>query len=124
MIHDRPMWKSGRRGFTLVELLVVIAIIGVLAALSSWAVFAMMGRQQTRNTSATILTANKLLQTRWAAVIASAKSNKETPSTAAYALAGGNTERARVIWIKLRQIEAFPQSYAEITNPWVYSNDA
>lgn len=103
-----------RQAFTLVELLVVIAIIAVLAALSAWGVFAMIGSQQRRNTESSMRVINKLLQDRWAAVIADAK--KETPSQAVFIRAGNNKERAQVIWIKVRLAEAFPATYGE-ANP-------
>jgi prepilin-type N-terminal cleavage/methylation domain-containing protein len=109
-----------RRGFTLVELLVVIAIIAILVALGAWGTMAMIGRQQTRNTEATIKTLNKLLQDRWKAVITDAR--KETPSAAAKALANGpagnldsSGQRAQVIMIKARLMEAFPMRYNEAT---------
>jgi prepilin-type N-terminal cleavage/methylation domain-containing protein len=105
--------SSGRRcGFTLIELLVVIAIIAILASLAAYAVIAMMGRQQTRNTESTIKTLNKLLQARWSHVIAEAR--KESPSPAVLTLAGGDLERAQVIWVKVRLAEAFPMAYKEM----------
>jgi prepilin-type N-terminal cleavage/methylation domain-containing protein len=103
-----------RHGFSLIEILVVIAIIAVLAALAGWGAFAVIGGRQARNTESTIRVLNRLLQDRWAWVIENAK--KETPSTAVVSLAGGDPERSRVIWTKVRLCEAFPISYAEL-NP-------
>jgi prepilin-type N-terminal cleavage/methylation domain-containing protein len=122
MIQARTKLIRQRRGFTLIEMLVVIAIIAVLASLASVAAFMMIGRRQASNTQATIRVVNKMMQNRWSAVAASAK--KESPSPAALSMAGGNPQRAQVIWIKLRLMEAFPMSYTEISNPWVYSNDS
>jgi prepilin-type N-terminal cleavage/methylation domain-containing protein len=104
-----------RRGFTLNELLVVIAIIGVLAALTSVAVFGLIGTRTQRNTETAMQTVNKALQQHWSFVVAEAK--KDTVPDTVKTLAGGDMERARVIWTKLRLAEAFPQSYAEINDP-------
>ncbi len=117
MMHQQRQTTGVRRAFTLVELLVVIAIIGVLVSLGAWGAFATISVRQHNNTKGTIQVVHKLLQNRWAQVVAEAK--KESPSPAVYALAGGATldprgERARVIWIKVRLAEAFPQSYAEV----------
>jgi prepilin-type N-terminal cleavage/methylation domain-containing protein len=114
MLHDRT---AKRIGFTLVELLVVIAIIAVLAGLATFGVFAMMGRTQARNTESTMKVVNKLLMDRWSTVIDEAK--KETPSSAVLALAGGDRDRAKVIWVKVRLMEAFPAKYDEVNNPTV-----
>jgi prepilin-type N-terminal cleavage/methylation domain-containing protein len=105
-----------RRGITLVEILVVIAIIGVLSALAAWAAFAVIGGRQRDNTKATMQMLNKLLQDRWKFVIDEAK--KEQPSPQVLMLAGGDMERAKVIWIKIRLSEAFPVAYKEM-NPEV-----
>jgi prepilin-type N-terminal cleavage/methylation domain-containing protein len=112
MFQNARQSSGPRRGFTLVELLVVIAIIAVLAALAASAVIAVMGRQQGRNTESTIKTVNKLLQARWSSIIAEAR--KETPSDAVVALAGMDSERAKVIWVKVRLAEAFPIAYKEM----------
>src|SRR5438552_2338972 len=108
----RPLGEGARTAFTLIELLVVIAIIALLSALGGWAMYAMRGAQQKRNTETILRTANKMLQTRWSTVIADA--GKETPSPAVTMLAGGDPERAKIIWIKVRLTEAFPMSYAEV----------
>ena len=112
MFQNSRISSGRRRGFTLIELLVVIAIIAVLAALAAYAVIAMMGRQQMRNTESTIKTLNKLLQARWSSVIAEAR--KEAPSPEVLKLAGGDPERAQVIWVKVRLAEAFPIAYKEM----------
>ncbi len=109
----QPFRNSRRRpAFTLVEILTVIAIMAILAALSAWGVFAMIGVQQRRNSQNAIRVVDKLLHDRWDAVVADAK--KEKPSAAALSLAGGDNARAQVIWIKVRLVEAFPVTYAEV----------
>src|SRR5262249_19540671 len=109
--------SAGRSGFTLIELLVVIGILGVLMALTVAGVFVAGEGQRQANTEAAMRAVNKTLTAHWNAIIAEAK--RETPSNSAIALAGGSSEieRAKVIWIKLRLIEAFPMSYADITGP-------
>lgn len=121
--------ENHRIGFTLVELLVVIAIIAILAALGTWGVFAMIGNQQRRNTEGTIRVVHKVLQSQWKHVIDEA--GKESPSPAVMNLANGDPARAKVIWTKLRLMEAFPQNSAEVlvvpgtppTPPFVYRNE-
>jgi prepilin-type N-terminal cleavage/methylation domain-containing protein len=126
MRHDRRISSQRRRGFSLTEILVVIAIIGVLASLAAVGTIAMIGNRQARNTEATMKVVNKLLQDRWSSVIADAK--KETPSAAAVVLAKGANplvdrdptgERAKVIMVKVRLMEAFPVTYSEVLTPTV-----
>lgn len=102
-----------RRGFTLVEILVVIAIIGILAALTSAGVFVAISTQQRRNSLNTIRVLDKLLHDRWNEIIT--KSKDEPPSPAVMTLAGNDIRRARVIWTKVRLVEAFPQTYGELS---------
>jgi prepilin-type N-terminal cleavage/methylation domain-containing protein len=116
MLHDRTV---KRIGFTLVELLAVIAIIAILVGLGSFGIIAMMGRAQTRNTESTLRVVNKLLMDRWSAVISDAKKESISAATvpAVFALANNDVERARVIWVKVRLMEAFPEKYADVTSP-------
>jgi len=103
--------REARKAFTLTELLVVIAIIAILSALGAWGVFAMIGTRQKSSSEVSMRVINKMMQDRWAAVVADAK--KETPSPQVMNLANNDVERARVIWVKVRLIEAFPVRYAE-----------
>jgi prepilin-type N-terminal cleavage/methylation domain-containing protein len=114
-----------RQAFTLVELLVVIAILAILAGLASWAVIAMVGTQSARNTENTIKTVNKVLQTQWKFVIDEAKKDDISGNVAVQNLAAPDPDgrRAKVLWIKLRLMEAFPQKYSDILNPPVYGPD-
>ncbi len=115
MKHPRDISLCPRRGFTLVELLVVIAIIGILAALGTWGVFAMIGGQSRRNTQNTLRVLDKMLQNRWHAVIDDAKKEPISATTHlnVFILANNDPALARVIWIKARLAEAFPVSYLE-----------
>jgi prepilin-type N-terminal cleavage/methylation domain-containing protein len=116
---NQPSRTVRHSGFTLVELLVVIAIIAVLIALTSGAVIGFITFQRGANTETTLRTVDKAFQQLWQKVIADAK--KETPSDTVYAAAqnadgSSNPRRAQVMWVKLRLIEAFPASYAEINS--------
>src|SRR5205814_3915765 len=100
-----------RGGFTLVELLVVIAIIAVLVALAAGGAFRLIASQRISRTEDTLRTADKSLREQWNKVVEDAK--KEEPSAAVMDLANGNSAIARVLWIKIRLTEAFPQNYDE-----------
>jgi prepilin-type N-terminal cleavage/methylation domain-containing protein len=112
---------SRRRAFTLTELLIVIAIIAIIMGLTAAGIFLWMSNQQQANTEGSMRTVFRTLQQHWNYVVEEAK--KETPSDAIrlYARAGpGGSdptgERARVLWIKVRLMEAFPQTFSEINN--------
>lgn len=116
--------RISRRAFTLTEILVVIAIIAVLASLTTAAVIAVVGRQKVNNTTNTIKVVNTVLQKHWQYVIDEAKKDAAAGliSQAVINMAGGPAqdptgERAQVLWIKFRLMEAFPQAYADIGWP-------
>ena len=115
-----------RHGFTLIELMVVIAIIAVLVTLAIGATMRYITAQKETNTRTIISSLDKALQKQWAKVIADAKAEATANiSSAVLTLAGGDISRARVIWIKMRLMEAFPMTYAECnvaTNP-LYTNN-
>jgi prepilin-type N-terminal cleavage/methylation domain-containing protein len=125
---DAPGRRRPRRAaFTLVELLVVIAIIAVLISLSAAAVLRVLGVQQSSNTKTVLTTLESRLQKQWSAaserfrkeplppkdpVLAGVYNNVVLPN-----LAGGDPQRARVIWVKLRLKQEFPETINEALNP-------
>jgi prepilin-type N-terminal cleavage/methylation domain-containing protein len=103
-----------RPAFTLVELLVVIAIIAVLASLVVVAVFKWVDRQRHSNSEALVKTVHEALRQHWTKVIDEAKKEPISPEVMALA---GSTDRARILWIKIRLTEAFPMSFYEAKYP-------
>jgi hypothetical protein len=98
----------------MVELMVVIAIIGILVAIGVGAGYVVIAGMRVSATENAMLGVQKVLNEQWNQVIEEAK--LEQPSPAVLALANGDTNRARVLWIKLRLFEAFPENYGEIRN--------
>lgn len=109
------MHKQRRPAFTLVELLVVIAIIAVLASLIVGATMRVIGVQSQKNTELLVGKLGSELNKQWQAVVDQA--DKEVIPGAVMTLAGNDGPRARVIWIKLRLKQQFPEMFAEATNP-------
>jgi prepilin-type N-terminal cleavage/methylation domain-containing protein len=109
-----------RRGaFTLIELLIVVAIITVLVGLLTVGVFKFFERQRIRNTEALLKTVDETLKVHWSKVIDEAKKELNIPS-AVLNLAGNDQSLARILWIKLRLVEAFPMTYYEAAYPPCY----
>lgn len=111
-----------RGGFTLIELLVVVAIIAILASLTAVAVFGFLGGQSKKNTNLVLQKTDNALQQQWSEVAQAAKN--DTIPVSVTALAGGDTERARVIWMKLKLRQNFPMSYAEALYPYAVNGVA
>jgi prepilin-type N-terminal cleavage/methylation domain-containing protein len=115
----RPQRGPGRPAFTLIELLVVISIIAVLVALSAGVYYRFIGAQQTSNTRTALQAMHSRLDESWDAVTEKARKGpipgkyKSTMLT----LAGGDPQRAQVIWIKASQKQAFPMTFDEVFNP-------
>ncbi len=127
-----------RGGFTLMELMVVITIIGALMALAASAVAKYMGVQQESNTKTTLSKTQSQLTKAWSKVkdqalrapmseivpglgvtveqwimtnLAANVGNPTEPIT-------NTTQRARVLYVKLRLRQAFPMTFNEALNPF------
>jgi prepilin-type N-terminal cleavage/methylation domain-containing protein len=118
--------RPRRAAFTLIELLVVILIITILVALSAAAVLRIIGVQQTSNSKTALTKVQAELNKQWSA--AAARFEKETPpftdpnlnavyNNVVMPLAQNDRKRARVIWVKLRLKQMFPQTMDEVFNP-------
>src|SRR6266536_1343213 len=118
MISRRQM-RPGRRGFTLAELLVVVLIISVLAGLIAGAVFKFLGLQPQKNTETMLRKLHDGVQQQWSEASKQFRdqSQSQIPLYVQQTLAGGDTARAQVIWLKLQLRREFPMSYAEILDP-------
>jgi prepilin-type N-terminal cleavage/methylation domain-containing protein len=106
---------KNRAGFSLVELLVVVTIIAALVALTATATIRYIDAQNESGTRTTMEALIKILEPQWKKVVDDARKEPNI-SPAVIALAGGDMQRARVIWIKMRLMEAFPMNYIE-ANP-------
>ncbi len=115
-----------RRGFTLIELLVVIAIIGVLVSLTTVTVFRLIGSQQANNTKSELSRLETELQKEYRAAADKFRIEPIPPSssplgnvyyTIVLPMANGDPNTARVIWVKLRLKQTFPNNFFEALNP-------
>jgi prepilin-type N-terminal cleavage/methylation domain-containing protein len=112
MFHQENQ-RHPRRGFTLIELMVVMLIIVVLVSLSVGAGWVVISNQRVERTRDSLQTMNQVFQAQWKRVVDDTKLEAIPPGLVT--LAGGDEGRAKVLLIKLRLAEAFPQSYAEVT---------
>lgn len=102
-----------RRGFTLVELLVVVALLAVLAAISAGAFFRVQAAERVRATEATLSKLQTGINRKWSAVLDTAK---DTIPAEIVTFAGGDKDRARVIWTYMRLKNEFPTTFQEARN--------
>ncbi len=107
--------RRGRGGFTLIELLIVLAIISVLAALVAGASLRLVGSQEKANTRQLLEKLQKTLDQQWTAVADEAR--KQRIPDGVFTMAGGDVRRAKVIWLKLRLKQEFPQRFNEARRP-------
>jgi prepilin-type N-terminal cleavage/methylation domain-containing protein len=113
--------KDRRVGFTLIELLVVVAIIGVLMTLSAAAIIKFLGTSPQSNTRIVLRSAWTEFNKKWTEVTDAAKGDRDAANRRPYqaaldTLAVNDPERMKVIWAKIRQKQAFPQTFAEALN--------
>jgi prepilin-type N-terminal cleavage/methylation domain-containing protein len=126
-----------RRGFTLVELLVVMVVIAVLMSLTAAGVMAWRNAQGRANTDATLKGLQQILAQHWDAVVTETKKERiwsqdelgvTIPSTYPQTLylpsgsatkdfADNDPDRARILMIKIRLMEAFPMNFNEVPAP-------
>jgi prepilin-type N-terminal cleavage/methylation domain-containing protein len=109
--HRRP----ARDGFTLVEILVVIAIIAVLMSLVLSGIMKVRVVQQNNNTKEEVIKLEDARAKHERRVIDAAKNESLLPLDTA--LANNDNQLARVIHIKLRLQQEFPQNFAEVLTP-------
>jgi prepilin-type N-terminal cleavage/methylation domain-containing protein len=110
-----PAERPPRAGFTLIELLIVVSIIAILMALSAGAYVRVSGAGVKSVTQTSMKRLDSALR-RQTAYFAD-RAREDPKYTAALSLAGNDTERAKVLWMKLRFKKAFPTSFAEALNP-------
>jgi prepilin-type N-terminal cleavage/methylation domain-containing protein len=105
-----------RSAFTLMEMLVVVAIIALLVSLTLAAVTSITRAQEEKATGRTISRLNDGITAQVRAVIQDA--NELPIPQSVINLAGGNMQRAKVIWIKLKLKQNFPMTFREALWPW------
>src|SRR5690349_13248027 len=103
---------AARRSFTAIELIVVLAIISVLVALLAGTVVRTITTVQTNNSRTALTKSQSALNRQWAASkdqFFKEDAARLYPAQWAYVytMAGGDVNRARVIWMKVRLQQAF-----------------
>jgi prepilin-type N-terminal cleavage/methylation domain-containing protein len=106
-----------RTGFTMIELLVVMAIIGLLAALTAGAVMRYLSTQKGNNTETTIAKIDSEFKKQWQKVVDQARIDPIPAGIDSIYGCNGDVNLARVIYIKLKLMQQFPMSFAEVLNP-------
>lgn len=107
--------RCRRAAFTIIELFVVIALISLLMMFSIGVSLRMLGAQERRNTENSMNKLASLLRQDLSRVIDEVKAEM-IPATV-MTLAGGEPQRARVLYIKMRLKQQFPMSFAEALDP-------
>lgn len=119
--------RKARRGFTLVELLVVVTIIAALAALSASAVMKFIEVQQNNNTQSTLDRTQGELSKAWSKVKDQAYKEAIPSNVASWIQSNlaqlpneppdNTARRVRVLYVKLKLVQAFPMNFNEALNP-------
>jgi len=114
---------SSRSAFTLIEMLVVIAIIALLLSLSAGASIKYLDIQEKVNTQFMLDRTEAVLKNQWAqhkSQVFYEKIDADTHQWIAQYLAGNDPSaenRIRVIYVKLKQRQAFPMNFNEALYP-------
>lgn len=108
-----------RPGFSLIELLVVVGILGLLAAVGAAAFLLVGASQRVSATESTVAKLAALLERKRAAVVDAINSGKDAVPADVLAFAGGDTDRAKVVWIYLRLKQEFPTTGTEAITSYV-----
>jgi prepilin-type N-terminal cleavage/methylation domain-containing protein len=131
-----PIQRAGGRGrsaFTMIELLVVVSIIGLLLAITVGTVFRVRSSSQARDTEALVSKVNSGLDEQMKAAVDQARDDFINPSSAAanplnsaywsnvMNLAGGDMDRAKVLYVKMKVLREFPENFTEALTP-AYNN--
>jgi prepilin-type N-terminal cleavage/methylation domain-containing protein len=113
---------AARGAFTLIELLIVLALIAVLVALAAGTVVRVIDTQSRNNTQTALTKIQSALNRRWSEykdLFWKEDAARLYPNqwAAVMTIANNDPARARVIWVKLRQKQAFPISFSEALTP-------
>jgi prepilin-type N-terminal cleavage/methylation domain-containing protein len=114
-----------RSAFTLLELLIVTGIVAVLLTISAAAVIRYIDVQKLYNTQSLLKKLHSRLDAQMRLVaqkamqepIGTGGTDRSSIQSTIMTMANNNTERARVIWVKLRLKQAFPNTFTEALNP-------
>lgn len=119
-----PSAVRPRQGFTLIELLVVVAIIAVLMGLTGMAISGIMRSQYIATTQTTIQKLTSEVDRHWKAVSDTARAEfRNGAPPAVQALAASDPDKAQNVWIRLRLMQEFPQTFAEATGGVQYIDE-
>jgi prepilin-type N-terminal cleavage/methylation domain-containing protein len=119
---DRTGRPTRRAGMTLIELLIVMTIIAVLASLSIGAVFTLREAQMKSFTETTLTKLASALDLQWKAAMDTINDELKLPPPPTgtplgnlrqwcTTTAGGDSERAKVIYAKARLAQEFPVTF-------------
>ncbi len=114
-----------RVAFTLIELMIVLIVIGILMTITAAAVLRYLSTSQGYNSQSLIRRLAARLDSQMRLVSQQAMQepiglvgpNASSIRSIVMSMANNNPDRARVIWVKLRLKQAFPNSFTEALNP-------